>query len=112
VYTTETNEFYSVCTNTVCCRVSKKDFHVSFLDINELMLNEDAVAMHFEENAQFGGYYVFCSKKYQADEHFFGLGDKPMNLDLHGKRVQNWGTDAFSYERETDPLYKNIPFYI
>jgi alpha-glucosidase len=68
--------------------------------------------MHWEENVEFGGYYVYCSKKWQQGEHFFGLGDKPADLDLLGKRFSLWGTDAYAFERNHDPLYKNIPFYI
>ncbi len=107
-----TPEYFSVATNTVACRIYKKDFRIAFVDRHEVVMNEDASPMHWEEHAEFGGYYVYASKKYQDYEHFFGLGDKPMNLDLLGKRLQTWGTDAYSFERETDPLYKNIPFYI
>jgi alpha-glucosidase (family GH31 glycosyl hydrolase) len=42
---------------------------------------------------------------------FYGLGDKPGSLQLRGKRLENFGTDAYAYGADTDPLYKNIPFY-
>ena len=109
---TETDDFYIIATNTVSCRIRKADFLVSFADANEMVMNEDAIPMHWEEHAEYGGYYVYCSKKYQEGEHFFGLGDKPADLDMLGKRYSMWGTDAYAYERDRDPLYKNIPFYI
>ncbi|MBX7110048.1 MAG: glycoside hydrolase family 31 protein [Chitinophagales bacterium] len=108
----ETDDFYIIATATVSCRIRKTDFLISFADVHGLVVNEDAIAMHWEEHAAYGGYYVYCSKKYQEGEHFFGLGDKPADLDMLGKRYSMWGTDAYAYERERDPLYKNIPFYI
>jgi len=108
----ETREQFIIATDCVSCCISKVNLLISFLDKNDVVLNTDAQPIHFEENTQYGGYNVFCSKQYQKDEHFFGLGDKPMNLDLLGKRLQNWGTDAYDFKRGTDPLYKNIPFYI
>lgn len=112
IETLETENYFSVATNTVACRIGKKNFQISFVDLNEVVVNEDAQPMHWEENTHYGGYYIYVSKKLQEDEHFFGLGDKPMHLDLIGKRLQMWGTDAYSYDFETDPLYKNVPFYI
>ncbi|MCY7410383.1 MAG: glycoside hydrolase family 31 protein, partial [Chitinophagales bacterium] len=109
---TTAEEYYSVSTNTVSCRIYKSDFRIAFVDLDENVINEDHAPMHWEEHSEFGGYYVYATKKYQPGEHFFGLGDKPMDLDLLGKRVQTWGTDAYNFHRETDPLYKNIPFYI
>ncbi len=112
IQTTETPDYYRISTNTISCHVRKADFYVSFLDVDDVVINEDSRPMHWEENAEFGGYYVYCSKKRQQGEHFFGLGDKPSDLDLLGKRFTMWGTDAYAYERNSDPLYKNIPFYI
>jgi alpha-glucosidase len=111
IETTETNDHYIISTNAVSCHISKLNFHISFHDVNDVVINEDAQPMHWEEHTQYGGYYVFSSKKYQEGEHFFGLGNKPMNLDLLGVRVQNWGSDTYNFARGTDPLYKNIPFY-
>ncbi len=45
-------------------------------------------------------------------ESFYGLGDKPMTLDLRGRKLINWGTDTYAYPYAADPLYKNISFYI
>ncbi|MBP9884393.1 MAG: DUF4968 domain-containing protein, partial [Chitinophagales bacterium] len=112
IETKETAEYYIVSTNTISCRIRKSDFLVSFVDLNDFVINEDSIPMHWEENAEYGGYYVYCSKKCQEGEHFFGLGDKAADLDMLGKRYTMWGTDAYAYERDRDPLYKNIPFYI
>jgi alpha-glucosidase len=107
------NEFeYCVSTKAVNCHIRKKDFFISFSDHNDNITSADAVPMHWEENIKFGGYYVFCTKTCQPEESFFGLGDKPTEFNLRGKRLKNWNTDAYSFAWNQDPLYRSIPFYI
>ncbi|MFC0515200.1 glycoside hydrolase family 31 protein [Mucilaginibacter angelicae] len=105
------NEF-RVSTYKVNCHIRKKDFFISFSDSNNHVTSADAVPMHWEENVQAGGYYVFCTKTCAPDESFFGLGDKPTEFNLRGKRLKNWNTDAYSFQWNQDPLYRSIPFYI
>ncbi|WP_082911307.1 glycoside hydrolase family 31 protein [Pedobacter psychrophilus] len=104
--------YYSVSTNTVTCRINKENFLISFVDNDNNITNEDYLAMHWEENAKFGGYYVYCTKKSDPDESYFGLGDKPTDLNLRGKRLQNWNSDTYSFAKHQDPLYRSIPFFI
>jgi alpha-glucosidase len=33
-------------------------------------------------------------------------------LNLKGKRLENWATDQYAFQKEQDPLYKVVPFYI
>jgi len=107
------NEYeFCVSTRVVNCHVRKKDFFISFSDNNNHITSADAVPMHWEENIKFGGYYVFCTKTCQPEESFFGLGDKPTEFNLRGKRLKNWNTDAYSFAWNQDPLYRSIPFYI
>ncbi len=108
----ETETHYIVSTNTVKCKVAKADFCISFTDDEDNITNEDSQAMHFEENTAFGGYYVYCTKKCSNGESFFGLGDKPTDFNLRGKRFQNWNTDTYSFSKHQDPLYRSIPFYL
>lgn len=46
------------------------------------------------------------------DNHFFGLGDKPGPLDRGGQSFTMWNTDAFGFQESTDPIYKDIPFFL
>ncbi|HTD42427.1 MAG TPA: TIM-barrel domain-containing protein, partial [Mucilaginibacter sp.] len=103
---------YVVYTNIVNCQVRKKDFFISFSDNQNHVTSSDAVPMHWEENIKFGGYYVYCTKECGKGESFFGLGDKPTEFNLRGKRLKNWNTDAYSFAWNQDPLYRSIPFYI
>jgi alpha-glucosidase len=103
---------YHISTASVVCTINKKNFLVSFSDKKGKVMNTDYAAMHWEENPDFGGYYVYCTKQAFDDEVFFGCGDKASNLNLRGRRVQNWNSDTYSYAFNQDPLYKTIPFYL
>jgi len=109
---TEYEDEFCVSTSVVNCHIRKKDFFLSFSDKQDHITSADAVPMHWEENIKFGGYYVFCTKTCAAEESFFGLGDKPTEFNLRGKRLKNWNTDAYSFAWNQDPLYRSIPFYI
>ena len=85
---------------------------MSFEDIHGHLINQDLSAMHWEENVDFGGYYVYATKKCNEEESFFGLGDKSSDFNLRGNRYINWNTDAYSFGKGQDPLYRTIPFYM
>ncbi len=108
----EDEKSYRISTNTVTCIIHKKDFLISFADNQEKLINEDFNQMHWEENVEFGGYYVYSTKKCHSQEIFFGLGDKATDFNIRGKRFTNWNTDAYSFAKDQDPLYRSIPFYI
>ncbi len=109
----ENDDSYAISTNTVTCKINKADFLISFSDnLTGLEMSTDASAMHWEENVEFGGYYVYATKECLAEENFFGLGDKSGNMNLRGRKFQNWNTDAYSFGWDQDPLYRTIPFYI
>src|SRR6201995_3683560 len=103
---------YVVYTNIINCHISKENFFISFSDNQNFVTSSDAVPMHWEENVKFGGYYVYCTRTCQDTESFFGMGDKATELNLRGKRLKNWNTDAYSFVWNQDPLYRSIPFYI
>lgn len=108
----ETETHYRVETNTVACVIDKKDFLISFEDNASRVINSDYSTMHWEENVDFGGFYVYCTKHCSPDESFYGLGDKPTSFNIRGRRFHNWATDTYSFARDQDPLYRAIPFYL
>lgn len=108
----EDQDVYRVKTNTVTCVINKSDFLISFEDREGKVYNKDYSPMHWEENPDFGGYYVYCTKVAEANEAFYGLGDKPTHLNLRGGRFTNWNSDTYSFQFNQDPLYRSIPFYI
>jgi len=111
-FMTEYEDEFCVSTRVINCHIRKKDFFISFSDKEDHITSTDAVPMHWEENIKFGGYYVYCTKTCSSEESFFGLGDKPTEFNLRGKRLKNWNTDAYSFAWNQDPLYRSIPFYI
>jgi len=102
---------YEIRTSELFVKILKENLQIKIEDLYGNVINEDKGGYHFEENKAFGGHYVYCSKKIQPYECFYGLGDKPCDLNLRGKRFLNWGTDTYGFAREQDPLYRNIPFY-
>ncbi|MBR9845141.1 MAG: DUF4968 domain-containing protein [Algicola sp.] len=103
---------YIITTSKLICYIAKEDLKVSLYDAkdNEL-INQDEAGFHWEESYEFGGNIVKMSKASNDGESYYGLGDKPNHLNMKGKRYQNWVTDSYAYGKDTDPIYKAIPFY-
>ncbi|AGY58747.1 glycoside hydrolase family 31 protein [Gloeobacter kilaueensis] len=51
-------------------------------------------------------------KRIEADEHFYGFGERTGLLDKRSERLTNWATDALDYGSLTDNMYQAIPFFI
>jgi alpha-glucosidase len=107
----ETTDSIELHTETLVCRVSKSNLAIDISDQNGNLILEDEKGFHWERNQEHGGNIVQMTKKIQTKEMFYGLGDKPTDLNIKGKRFENWGTDNYGYEKNADPLYKSIPFY-
>lgn len=104
-------EHIGIITKQVKCFIDKHDLKIVITDHKGNIINEDEAGFHWQHYLTKGGKIVYCSKKIQQDEVFYGLGDKPADLQIRGKRFENFGTDAYAYGAASDPLYKNIPFY-
>jgi len=109
---TEDNHHYQIKTSKVQCRIQKIDMRVSIYDLNENVLLEDELGFHWEESYEYGGNIVKMSKASKDGECFYGLGDKATQLNLKGKRVENFATDQYAFSKDQEPLYKVVPFYI
>ncbi|WP_430409556.1 glycoside hydrolase family 31 protein [Kordia sp.] len=108
----EDEEKYIITTSKLICHIAKNNMRVRLYDaIDNTLINEDELGFHWEESYEYGGNIVKMSKTVNERESYFGLGDKPDHLNLKGKRFQNWVTDSYAYGKDTDPIYKAIPFY-
>jgi len=108
----EDSKKYSITTQKLICHINKKNLKVSLFDASDMtLLNEDEHGFHWEESYEYGGSIVKMSKVSHAGESYYGLGDKPSHLNLKGKRFENWVTDSYAYGKDTDPIYKSIPFF-
>jgi len=99
-------------TKTIECLVEKDGLKVHFFTQNKEVILQDDTGFHWEANRHLNGNFIYCSKKIQEDESYFGLGDKPTELNLRGKRLQNWNSDKYGFDKDADPIYRDIPFYI
>jgi alpha-glucosidase len=109
---TDEVNFYQIKTSKLQCRIQKIDLRVSIYDLNENVILEDELGFHWEESYEFGGNIVKMSKSSKDGECFYGLGDKATQLNLKGKRVENFATDQYAFQKEQEPLYKVVPFYV
>ena len=109
----EDKENYTVETSKLICKISKLDMRISIYDVlDNTLICEDELGFHWEESHEFGGNIVKMTKSAQKGESYYGLGDKPVHVNLKGKSYENWVTDSYAYGKDSDPLYKAIPFYI
>lgn len=105
--------YYQIATPNLILRIRKKDAGLEFYDAHTgRLLSSDAEGMGFRRDKETGNEFVWVLKKIPQKAHFFGLGDKPCDLNMRGKRFEMWGADHFKYTPESDPLYKSVPFYI
>lgn len=107
----EFEEVFEIYTAAVRVFIARDNLRLTITDLEGKVINQDEMGFHWQYYLQKGGKIVYCSKLIQDGECFYGLGDKPTDLNLRGKRVENYGTDAYGYQKDTDPLYRNIPFY-
>ncbi|MEP6803698.1 MAG: TIM-barrel domain-containing protein, partial [Flavobacterium sp.] len=109
---TEEETYFQIRTSKVKCKIQKIDLRLSIYDLNDFLILEDELGFHWEESYEYGGNIVKMSKSSKDGECFYGLGDKATQMNLKGKRLENFATDQYAYQKEQDPLYKVVPFYI
>ncbi|MDR3772868.1 MAG: glycoside hydrolase family 31 protein [Terracidiphilus sp.] len=88
--------------------VQKNPLELTVTDLEGHIIAADLPGRPVEYNG--ASFRVF--RKSPADEHYFGLGDKPGPLDRRNEAFVDWNTDAFGWQESTDPIYKSIPFFI
>jgi len=108
----ELEDAYLIETNKLKCYVHKEDLRISIHDKSDVVILEDELGFHWEEDYEIGSNIVKMSKVSQDAESYYGLGDKPTHFNLKGKKFQNWVTDEYAFGKDKDPIYKAIPFYI
>jgi len=95
-------------TLAVTLHIQRAPFRLSFYDSAEHLINAD--------DPSFGiswlGHKVTNYKQLAEDEKFIGLGEKGGGLNRRGSSYDNWNSDAFGFNNDTDPLYVSTPFFI
>ena len=108
----EVEDYYQIKTSKVKCRIQKVDMRLSIFDLEDNIILEDELGFHWEESYEYGGNIVKMSKASKDGECFYGLGDKATQMNLKGKRLENFATDQYAFQKDQEPLYKVVPFYI
>ncbi|HET8825974.1 MAG TPA: alpha-glucosidase, partial [Terriglobales bacterium] len=89
-------------------KILRSPLRVVFLDAKGEVISQDQPGYP----VAFNGNEFRVWKSMPEDEHYFGLGDKSGPLDHRNLAFTMWNTDAFGWQESTDPLYKDIPFFL
>ncbi len=95
----------------VTIKVDLENFRISyFLGEKKIFADREILSYNFEGEMGKGSYHYLSREE---DEHIYGLGDKtgPINKNKHSFKLETFDALGFS-SLSSDPLYKQIPFYI
>ncbi|NDJ79368.1 MAG: glycoside hydrolase family 31 protein, partial [Chloroflexi bacterium] len=93
-------------TEHLICRVNKQPFRLLFENLGGQIVSQDGEGMSYREDE------VRWSRYLPAEEWCYGLGQRAHSLNLRGRRVALWNANPQTYERDNDPTYFSIPFYL
>jgi alpha-glucosidase len=94
-------------TAALTVRVDPRTLALTVMDAQgKVIVADDVQPMRFD------GPRFTLAKALPIGEHIIALGDKTGNFDRRGESFVDWNTDAYGFQRDTDPIYKSIPFYI
>jgi alpha-glucosidase len=96
-------------TQEIILNIKKDPLLLSFSDKDGHLLCRDCEPMRWKRAEE--GYSVVCTKEMPLEEHYYGLGEKSGFLDKRRSSLVMWNTDAYEYDRGSDPLYVSIPFF-
>jgi alpha-glucosidase len=93
-------------TGAIAVHLDPATLQMTVTDLQGRTILADAGAVRFD------GSGFSLRKALPLGQHIYGLGDKTGNFDRRGESFVDWNTDAWGFQRDTDPIYKSIPFYI
>lgn len=102
------NQQIELATSSLRVVIQKEPMRISFYDKSGHLLNADDDTF----GVSWLGNKVTNYKKITANEQFLGLGEKGGGLNRRGSSFDNWNSDAFGFNNDTDPLYVSTPFFI
>ena len=94
-------------TGALDVRIGQDSLGLDISDRNARFIQRDPA-----NAVSFDGQGFTLRKRMQPPEQYYGLGDKTGPFNRRGASYVNWNTDAWGFDRGTDPIYKSIPFYI
>ncbi len=94
-------------TGRLAVHLDKRTLQLTVTDLQGRLIVADA-----PEAIALDGSSFALKKTLLLGERIYGMGDKTGTFDRRGESFVDWNTDAFGFQRDTDPIYKSIPFYI
>lgn len=95
----------------ITMEVHADNFLIKYYQEEALLFSDRAPLAYNFENEFGRGTYHYVTR--MEGERVYGLGDKGGELNKVGRSFRIETTDCMGYDaRESDPLYKHIPFYI
>ena len=90
--------------------VEKEPFRILVYDREGTLLHADIVDLAYQEDSN---HRRIHTSEISADDYFYGFGEKSGEFNKAQKFMNMSPKDAMGYNpKETDSLYKHIPFYI
>jgi alpha-glucosidase len=94
-------------TAAVIVHLDRRTLQLTITDLQGRVIMADGVSPLALDGSRFS-----LRKALPLGERIYGMGDKTGTFDRRGESFVNWNTDAWGFQRDTDPIYKSIPFYI
>lgn len=104
----QSRDAVTLSTDSLRVKILRAPFSVAFLASDGHVISQDQPGSPISLN----GSDFRVRKSMPDDEHYFALGDKAGPLDHRNLAFTMWNTDAFGWQESTDPLYKDIPFFL
>jgi alpha-glucosidase len=98
---------YGFQTRSLMVNIDPKTLRLTVNDLSGKLVHADAA-----QPLSFGEKGFTLRKTMPVGERYYGMGDKTGPFDRRGASYVNWNTDAWGFERGTDPIYKSIPFFV
>lgn len=108
--TEENNSFLSIKSKDLDIQVFKEPLQVHIYDSKHEPV---FIGKEYAETLYNGMNMVVQKVKLEKHANFYGLGEKAgLTLNKRGIMYRFWNTDSYGYQKDSDPLYISIPFYI
>ena len=102
----ENDEVIEITTELIKIRIDKNPCQISCYDLCDRPFAQDISPIGWRSSG------VAAWKKIEANEHFYGFGERTGLLDKLSERKTNWTVDALDYGSLSDEMYQAIPFFM
>ncbi|KJH69692.1 glycoside hydrolase family 31 protein [Aliterella atlantica] len=104
---TEKSETIQITTEQIKVVINRDPCKISYYDSKDRPFAQDADMSMGWRMGTIAGW-----KKIEAEEHFYGFGERTGLLDKRSERKTNWTVDALDFDVLSDEMYVAIPFFM